>query len=253
MNTAEQALKNFEALSHNTYPGRVIVQGVVEGGRYLVQLYAITGRSENSRNRVLSVEDERLFTEAADPTKVTDPSLIIYDAMSRHHDRFIVSNGNQTDTVYRYYHQQQTGSLFEAMNERTYEPDAPNFTPRITGLIDASSITSPYRVQFHAVRKAPNSKGEIKSFDEFSKASLVPGYGYYVSTYAGDGNPLPPFMGEPLVVPLTGDMENIVETYWRALNEANRVAIAVKFIHTDSFTTKTLVKNRFEKVAPVAA
>ena len=251
MNTNELAQANMRSIGMNTYPGRLMVLGVSESGEHLVQVYAITGRSQNSQNRVFGVEGDRVFTEAADPAKVKDPSLIIYNAMNyrknnlRHYH--IVSNGDQTDTAATYF-PTSIGSLAEAISNRTFEPDAPNFTPRITGLCRLHDIGT-YQCEIVVIKKAPESDGRVISSFEYENESIPPGFGYFVSTYTGDGNPLPSFVGEPLLVPIKGSSpEDVAQSFWDILDQANRVCLVVKFVNIMDRSSKIHTINRFTKV-----
>ena len=246
MNAHNSAMaeKNMLALSQNSYPGRGIVMGMNETGGYVIQVYWIRGRSENSRNRIFGIEGGRLFTEAADPVKVKDSSLIIYNAMLESHRHFVVSNGVQTDKVIDGILAAYTfqGSL----RGLEYEPDAPNFTPRITGIcsLDLVGREDPF-FGLDIIRKSPWDNSCDRFFYRYDK--IESGFGYCLTTYTGDGNPLPPFAGEPLLMPLLGDIDAVLDTYWKALNEENRVALAVKFIALQG-TSWIKVTNKFTKV-----
>jgi hypothetical protein len=231
----ELAQANFAWLQNNAYPGRGIVAGLDETGRYLVQIYWIMGRSPNSRNRVFkSDETGRLYTEAADPAHMTDPSLVIYNAMKENGPQFIVSNGDQTDTV---AHFQGPSNLSASLASRIYEPDAPNFTQRITAI----SFLQP-AVQMSILRKSVFGDGCDRLLFEYIP---YPGFGHCITTYAGDGNPLPPFLGDPLIMPLQGTLKDVTQTYWDALNTNNRVSIAVKFVSMETGTSEIHIKNEY--------
>lgn len=243
--TVTLAQRNFLALSLNPYPGRGIVAGLDETGQYLVQVYWIMGRSENSRNRVFKADNEtgRLYTEAADPSKVKDPSLIIYNAMRERGHFFdtldyIVSNGDQTDTVV-----ESKGPLYlnRVLDGRSYEPDAPNFTQRITA-VHSLWKERPF-LQMSILRRS--RLGDTCDSVSFAYSRLYPGYAHCITTYAGDGNPLPPFYGDPLLVPLIGGMQDIAETYWAALNLENRVALAVKWIEIGNGRSDIHIINQY--------
>ncbi len=244
------ARQNFEALSKNPYPGRGIVVGVDETGESMIQIYWIMGRSENSRNRIFSADKSflgRIFTEPVDASKVTDLSLTIYNAMDEAHGQCIVSNGNQTDTVTEQLKSRKTLGLAYMLREWKYEPDSPNFTPRITAIssfgIDGKSDP---QVSFLTLKKCANND----SCQQIGQMhfSIQKGFGFCVTTYTGDGNPLPSFDGNPLLMPLTGNSEAIAQTYWRALNEENRVSLVVKTIPRSSPTTVRII-NKFSKIA----
>lgn len=235
------AEKNILALQLNPYPGRGIIVGLDETGRHLVQVYWIMGRSENSRNRVFAYGPEGILrTAAADPQKVKDPSLIIYEAMIEKDLRFAVSNGAQTEDALA------EGGLGKSLAHWQYEPDQPNYTPRITALFSLDGRANPYTAEISILKKSLFSE----ACDRYLYALEVsrPGLGYCVTTYAGDGNPLPSFVGDPYLLPLIGDIGTLAQTIWDALNEANRVSLAVKFI--DIKTKQKLVKiiNQYEVV-----
>lgn len=236
------AASNFKALSRNPYPGRGIVLGLNSKGDHLVQIYWIMGRSENSRNRVFESADGRLFTVAADPSKVKDPSLIIYNAMLEANGVYIVSNGAQTDDVYRSV--RRGGDFEHGLRRQTYEPDSPNFTPRITGALELDSAKI---AKISILRKSPwddTCETHLHTY-----VSLGKGFGYCVTTYQGDGDPLPSFQGEPILLPLEGTMDQIAKKYWAALNPENRVSLAVKFIKIESGESSIKTINRFTKVS----
>lgn len=237
-----QAQANFFNLSQNPYPGRGIVAGLDETGQYMVQVYWIMGRSENSRNRVFKADDEtgRLFTEAADPSKVKDPSLIIYNAMLEAPPFYVVSNGDQTDTVIG---ELNRGPFFleSALCGREYEPDAPNFTQRITAVGKLDSRLG-QRIMMSILRK---SRFGDRCDQHTYELHSGPGFGFCVTTYSGDGDPLPPFRGDPLLMPLVGGAEDIARTYWDALNEANRVSLAVKWIEIGNGRSDIYIINEY--------
>lgn len=247
MNTInQQAEDNLSALKANPYPGRGIVAGLSQDGKSLVQVYWIMGRSENSRNRVFSRDGDRVYTEAADPGKVVDPSLIIYNAMRRaRHHYFVVSNGDQTDTVVdEIALSRRSISLDDCLRSRQYEPDQPNYTQRITALsrIDAPLCT----VELSILRKSPF--GPQCEPVLYRRDLAHAGIGFYISTYAGDGDPLPPFTGDPLVMPFVGSMEEVAADYYEALNEENRVSLAVNFINIETCQSTIHIINKYKKV-----
>lgn len=239
---------NILALATNPYPGRGIVVGVDESGGYMIQVYWISGRSPNSRNRVFCDDDSgRLFTMAADPSKVEDPSLIIYNAMREMRatsKRYVVSNGDQTDTVVDEMCFFGCPSLDLALRGRQYEPDKPNFTPRITAMSELFD-DGRHRLEISVLRKSPFGDGcDRYAYD----LGVVPGFGYCVTTYTGDGDPLPSFSGDPILMPLVGGIEKIANDYWAALNEENRVSLAVKSIHISSGHSSIHIINKYTQV-----
>lgn len=236
-NTIAEA--NFNALKANPYPGRGLILGRDKSGKYRVQVYWIMGRSDNSRSRVFSCQGGRVFTEPRDPTKVKDPSLIIYNAMGELEGSFVVSNGDQTDTALT--NLIGCTSLYEALVSREYEPDRPNYTPRITGLLTRNG-----QVELGIIKKSPVSIRCDRIF--FSYGDVPSGFGYCLTTYAGDGDPLPAFQGEPLLLPINGNTPVAVGgIFWSMLNEENRVSLAVKFID-EAGTSKVSLINKYEKV-----
>lgn len=229
----EKVLSCMEAFSGNPYPGRGIVAGVDETGKNLVQVYWIMGRSENSRNRVFKQgENGRVYTEAADPAKIKDGSLIFYDAMletSRNGKPLAaVSNGVQTEAV------MGGPSFMDALLSYRYEPDKPNYTPRITGCsywlgrLRTDDVTLESRVLLSSIRKSQGSLACERHFHSYE--NVPPGIGYCLTTYRGDGDPLPPYDGEPYALMLRGSIEDIAHTYERALNADNFVSLVAKFI-----------------------
>jgi hypothetical protein len=250
-----EAERNFSDLQQNPYPGRGFIVGVDESGEFMVQVYWIMGRGEKSRNRVFSVEGGRLFTEAADPSKMSDEDtkLIIYNAMrevSRGAESglssfYVVSNGDQTDTVFDrlvpmvhpYFEY-----LCSCLSDREYEPDGPNFTPRITAVTHLGLRTE---ILIHR----RSQWGESCDRLHYVYPDIANGFGFCVTTYSGDGNPLPPFRGEPLLMPLSDDGDAIMDTYWQSLSEANRVSLAVKAICRRTGKSQIRIINKYKKVA----
>ncbi len=231
---------NLIELELNEYPGRGIVVGLEEKGKYVVQIYWIMGRSENSRNRIFKFKHGKLFTAAADTSKMKDPSLVIYNAMRERGDDYIVSNGSQTDNVAR---APSPLNLNVALREIEYEPDAPHFTQRITAVCSMLG-TSPY-AQMMIHRKSVLGTTCDTALYEFE---LQRGFGHYITTYAHDGNPLPPFKGDPLLVPLSGSITSIANLYWSKLNEENRISLAVKFIDVKTGKSKIHIINKYKQV-----
>ncbi len=251
MTLIDVARRNLESLRHNPYPGRGIVVGIDQSGRHMVQVYWIMGRSANSRNRVFVAENGAwLRTAPADPNNIQDPSLIIYNAMvlgtndwdarCRFH---VVSNGSQTDDVK--IHVEHAWSLPRSLERFTFEPDAPNFTPRITAV--SFSYERPTKMQIAILRQSPWDLGCDRHFYGYS--DIGQGFGYCITTYMGDGDPLPSFQGEPYLLPLEGDAEAIAQTIWAALNEENRVSLAVKFIDKRSAESTIHVINKYTQVS----
>ena len=222
-------------LRGSRYPGRGIVLGMDRSGDRYVQVYWVMGRSDNSRNRVLVREGDLVRTEARDPSRVTDPSLIIYTAMTCVGRRHIVSNGHHTDVVAS--HLSEGGTFESAMLTQDPEPDAPNYTSRIAGLID---LDGPPSFRLAKVFRSPFAADDsFRSLYAFEPPP--PGFGLCVHTYSGDGDPLPPFEGDPYVVRLGETLEEIAAAYWSALDEENRVALVVKAIDPDGHAEYALI------------
>lgn len=245
----QEAAANLAALARNPYPGRVIIIGLDQKGENLVQVYAIMGRSENSRNRVFGYEGGRIFTEAANPSKMKDPRLVIYNAMRevlvRDMDSTmnVVSNGDQTDKVADGYNEDKSFQL--TMSQCTYEPDEPNFTPRITATSYWLRNGKPVGIM-SLLRKLPWSDECDRHLYELN--GFGQGFGHCLTTYTGDGNPLPAYRGEPRLMPLLGDLDWIADMYWEMLDPDNRVSLAVKFIPRLGLSS-TVIRNKYSKVA----
>ena len=202
-------------ISNNSYPGRGIVLGRNHNSEWTA-IYWIMGRSDNSRNRIFTYEDNALKTEPADPSKVKDPSLIIYNAMRFIGHNVIVSNGTQTDVIYNKL--MQGSSFMASLEDETFEPDAPNYTPRISGFIDKNR----QQITLSIIRR--NHTGDVDHcFWRYS--NMATGYGYCITTYMGDGGPLPSFQGEPILLPLSGSVSDIANTYWNELDSENRISL----------------------------
>lgn len=230
--------KNAENLKRNAYPGRGIVLGVTPNGEKLVQIYWIMGRSENSRNRIFVEENGFVRTKAFDESKLSDPSLIIYYPLKAFGQYHIISNGDQTDTVYDYL---STGSSFEeALMTRVFEPDAPNFTPRITGImqLDGKNIYS------LAILKTQGGDPNTCVRHFFHVEKPMPGLGHCIHTYEGDGDILPSFNGEPYLMPIPDSAEEAVSNYWELLNPDNRISLLVKTIEIKTGNIEIKIKNR---------
>jgi hypothetical protein len=241
MTAQAQAAQNFEHhIRQNIYPGRGIVIGTSSVEDAWVQIYWIMGRSENSRNRKFVSEGSSLRTEPVDLAKVKDPSLIIYDAMLELPGVYLVTNGDQTRTLYDTI--EQGGSFDEALNTREREPDAPNYTPRISGMVDLRGGQPPVCLN---VLKANAVDPALTDRATYRPAFPTKGLGYCITTYMGDGNPLPPFTGEPVLLPCEGSAEEILHTYWDALNADNRISLAVKQIPAQGGESLLIVKNRY--------
>ncbi|HBD92903.1 MAG: inosine monophosphate cyclohydrolase [Spirochaetes bacterium GWF1_31_7] len=223
------AKSNVTMLSSNQYPGRGIIQGLTPDGKNLVQVYFIMGRSENSRNRIFIEEQGFVRTHPHDAAKMKDPSLIIYYPVRFFNNIHVVSNGDQTDTVYEGL---KNGTSFEnSLKTREFEPDSPNYTPRITGLIDLDDKQCAYK--FSVIRSSFNNPEICERFS-FVYEKPIAGFGHCVHTYDGDGDPLPSFSKIPYIIPLDNDISVTMNTVWGCLNKDNRVSLLVKFIETAS-------------------
>ena len=228
-------------LSENAYPGRGIVIGVSEDGKKAVTAYFIMGRSSNSRNRVFVTEGEGIRTEAFDPSKLEDPSLIIYAPVRVLGNKTIVTNGDQTDTIYEGMDKQLT--FEQSLRSREFEPDGPNYTPRISGVMHIENGTYNYAM---SILKSNNGNPEACNRYTFAYENPVAGEGHFIHTYMHDGNPLPSFEGEPKLVEIDGDIDQFTDMVWNNLNQDNKVSLFVRFIdiETGEYETKIVNKNK---------
>lgn len=227
-------------LKENAYPGRGIIIGKSKDGKSAVTAYFIMGRSENSRNRVFTRDGEGLRTEAFDPSKLVDPSLIIYSPVRVLGNKTIVTNGDQTDTIYELMNNQQT--FEQALRTREFEPDAPNYTPRISGIIKLKDDkTFNYAM---SILKSANGNPDSCQRYTFSYSTPVNGEGHFIHTYKGDGNPLPSFEGEPKLISIPDDIEEFTSLLWESLNEDNKVSLFVRHIDLATGKTTTNIKNK---------
>ncbi len=228
-----------EALSASAYPGRGIILGANESGRAVIA-YFIMGRSANSRNRVFMPQGDGLRTEAFDASKVVDPSLIIYNPVRVLGDSTIVTNGDQTDTIFD--HMVSGGSFETALATRTFEPDAPNYTPRISGIVTLKEKSFSYKLSI--LKSLGTPSGCARFFFDYDMP--VNGIGHFIHTYKGDGSPLPSFEGEPERVALSGDIDRLTTDIWDALDADNRISLFVRMIDPDakSFTTRIINQNK---------
>lgn len=236
----DRAEQSFEQrLVRNAYPGRGLVLGRSEDGDAWLQLYWIMGRSANSRNRVFVADGPTLRTEPFDASAVEDPSLILYEAMLELERVYLVSNGDQTRTLCDAL--ARGGSFEVALATREREPDAPNFTPRISGMIDLRGAAPAFAL---SVLKASRADPAHTDRHTFRPAPPPPGLGLGLTTYLGNGAPLPAFEGEPLWLPLAGPPEAVLERYWDALEPENRVSLALKRIPLRGGAGSLRVRNR---------
>lgn len=226
-------------LAGNAYPGRGIVIGKSTDGRYAVTAYFIMGRSSNSRNRIFVEEGEGIRTQAYDPSKLEDPSLIIYAPVRVLGNKTIVTNGDQTDTIYELMDKQQT--FEQALRTREFEPDAPNYTPRISGIMHLENGRYNYAM---SILKSNNGDPSSCNRYMFAYENPAAGEGHFIHTYMGDGNPLPSFEGEPTLVGIEGDIDSFTKTVWENLNEENKVSLFVRFIEIASGEYETRIVNK---------
>ena len=227
-------------ISSTTYPGRGIIIGKSEDGKKAVIGYFIMGRSTNSRNRVFVKEGNDLKTQAFDPSQLVDPSLIIYAPVRTLDGQTVVTNGDQTDTVRDFI---LSGKTFEdALRTRTFEPDPPNFTPRISGILEFADGDFSYKM---SILKSNEGREEsaLRFFYEY--AQPVAGQGHFIHTYKCDGNPIPSFEGEPTPVNISGDIDTFTNDVWNSLNEDNKVSLYTRFIDLASgeFEDRIINKN----------
>ena len=233
----------YEELKGNAYPGRGIVIGKSEDGKNAVTAYFIMGRSVNSRNRVFTETEDGIKTEAADPSKLSDPHLIIYSPVRVLGNKTIVTNGDQTDTIYELMDKQQT--FEQSLRTREYEDDKPNYTPRISGIMHVDNGKYNYAL---SILKSADGDPECTERFTFAYSEPLNGVGHFIHTYMGDGDPLPSFEGEPKKVGIPNDIDEFTKGLWKSLNEDNKVSLFVRFIDIETGKAVTKVVNKFEKV-----
>ena len=228
-------------LKSNAYPGRGIIIGKSADGVHAVTAYFIMGRSENSRNRVFVEDGEGIRTQAFDPSKLTDPSLIIYAPVRVLGNKTIVTNGDQTDTIYAGMDRQMT--FEQSLREREFEPDAPNYTPRISGVMHIENGRFNYSM---SILKSNNGNPESCNRYTFAYENPLAGEGRFIHTYMSDGDPLPSFEGEPEWIGLDGDIDTFTDLIWNSLNEENKVSLFVRYINIadGSYETRIVNKNK---------
>ncbi|CDA99419.1 putative uncharacterized protein [Lachnospiraceae bacterium CAG:215] len=228
-----------QELKSNAYPGRGIILGKSPDGKKAVAAYFIMGRSENSRNRVFVEEGEGIRTQAYDPSKLTDPSLIIYAPVRVLGNKTIVTNGDQTDTIYEGMDRQLT--FEQSLRQREFEPDAPNYTPRISGIMHVENGTYNY-----AMSILKSSDGDPSGCNRYTFAYENPkaGEGHFIHTYMHDGDPLPSFEGEPKRIAVPDDIEEFTKLLWDSLNEENKVSLFVRYIDIETGAHETTITNK---------
>ena len=229
-----------ELISGNSYPGRGIVIGKTPDGKKAATAYFIMGRSQNSRNRIFEERDGAVFTKAFDESKVEDPSLIIYAAVRKAFNKLVVTNGDQTDTICEGI---KNGKGFaEALSSREFEPDSPNFTPRISGILNFYNSNFNYEM---SILKSADKDGTACSRYTFSYPSLS-GVGHFIHTYQGDGNPLPTFLGEPERVKMYDDIDEFTSILWNALDSDNKISLYVRYTDLETGAEENRLVNKNE-------
>ncbi|MBR0513539.1 MAG: IMP cyclohydrolase [Clostridia bacterium] len=232
INTPEELLEN------NTYPGRGIVIGLTPDGTKAMTAYFIMGRSENSRNRIFTEKNGEVFTEPFDTSKVQDPSLIIYAAIRSFENNLIVTNGNQTDTIYDGL---KEGKCFKkALESREFEPDGPNFTPRISGMLTFGEGDFTYQM---SILKSADAEGSACNRFTYTYAPKA-GLGHFIHTYVCDGNPIPTFQGEPERIAVCDDIDEMTNRIWKALNEQNKISLYVRYVDLKTGKTENRLVNK---------
>lgn len=228
-------------LSSNPYPGRGIIIGKSPDGKKAVTAYFIMGRSVNSRNRVFTATEDGIKTEAFDPAKLSDPHLIIYSPVRVLGNKTIVTNGDQTDTIYELMDKQQT--FEQALRTREFEDDAPNFTPRISGIMHVENGEYNYAM---SILKSADGDGSSCQRYTFTYTNPLSGDGRFIHTYMGDGSPLPSFEGEPEKVQILDDIDEYTNLLWNNLNEDNKVSLFVRYIDiaTSKYEDRIMNKNK---------
>ncbi len=229
-----------QELKSNSYPGRGIVIGKSPDGTKAVTAYFIMGRSSNSRNRIFVEEGAGIRTQAYDPSKLEDPSLIIYAPVRVLGNKTIVTNGDQTDTIYEGMDKQLT--FEQSLRCREFEPDEPNYTPRISGIMHMEDGGYNYAM---SILKSSNGNPEACNRYTYAYENPIAGEGHFIHTYMQDGNPLPSFEGEPKLIEISDDMESFSAMLWNSLNEENKVSLFVRYIDiaTGNYETKIINKN----------
>ena len=234
INSAEELMKG------NPYVGRGIIIGMSSDGKKAAAAYFIMGRSANSRNRIFVEENGTLYTRPFDASKVSDPSLIIYAAVRSFENKLIVTNGDQTDTIYEGL---KAGIHFEtSLETREFEPDGPNFTPRISGMLTFKDSGFSYEM---SILKSADAEGTACSRFLFSYPAL-PGVGHFIHTYVTDGNPIPTFQGEPERIAVPNSIDEFSQSIWESLDENNRISLYVRYINleTGEFQSRLVNKNK---------
>lgn len=238
-----KAVELTNLLKENTYPGRGIALGITPNGKQAVMVYFIMGRSANSRNRVFDPIEGGIRTMAADPAKLEDPSLIIYNPVRTLGNDHIVTNGDQTDTIYE--HIQQGKTFEDALRTRTFEPDGPNWTPRISGLLHWEKDSASYKL---SILKSADGNGDSARRYFFEYPQPVAGEGHFIHTYQKDENPLPSFEGEPRKISIPENIEDFANAIWANLNTDNKVSLFIRTIDLATGETEDTIYNGYDAV-----
>ena len=226
-------------LTGKSYPGRGIILGKSPDGKKAVAAYFIMGRSENSRNRIFVEDGDGIRTQAFDPAKLTDPSLIIYAPVRVLGNKMIVTNGDQTDTIYEGMDKQMT--FEQSLRSREFEPDGPNYTPRISGIMHIEKDSYNYAM---SILKSNEGRPEGCCRYTFAYEKPIAGEGHFIHTYQGDGDPLPSFEGEPKRIGILDDIDDFTGLLWDSLNEDNKVSLFVRYIDIASGACETKIVNK---------
>ena len=234
-----KTLNIYDELKSNSYPGRGIVIGKSADGKSAVTAYFIMGRSVNSRNRVFTETEDGIKTEAADPSKLSDPHLIIYSPVRVLGNKTIVTNGDQTDTIYEGMDKQLT--FEQSLRSREFEPDGPNYTPRISGIMHIEGGRYNYAM---SILKSNNGNPEACNRYTFAYSNPVAGEGHFIHTYMHDGNPLPSFEGEPKWVKIEGNIDTFGDMVWNSLNADNKVSLFVRYIDIETGKYESRIYNK---------
>ncbi len=234
-----KAINIYEELKNNPYPGRGIVVGKSADGKSAVTAYFIMGRSVNSRNRVFVEDGDGIRTQAHDPSKLEDPHLIIYAPVRVLGNKTIVTNGDQTDTIYELMNKQMT--FEQSLRTREFEDDAPNFTPRISGIMKTGD--GEYNYALSILKSADGDDSSCQRYT-FSYTNPKAGFGHFIHTYMGDGNPLPSFKGEPKKVVIEDNIDDFTNKLWDALNEDNKVSLFVRYIDLETGKADSRIVNK---------
>lgn len=228
-----------EELKNNPYPGRGIIIGKSPDGKNAVIAYFIMGRSENSRNRIFVPDGGGIRTQAFDPAKLTDPSLVIYAPVRVSGNTTIVTNGDQTDTVFELMNKGKT--FEEALKTREFEPDSPNYTPRISGIVQRTDNKFSYSLSI--LKSADGDPSSCRRFT-FSYENPISGTGHFIHTYSQNKDPLPSFEGEPKLIGISDNIDGFTDMLWNSLNEDNKISLFVRYINIINGDIQTKIINK---------